>query len=109
MQVLLRALKGELLGRKWLLLPGVYALGRDAECQIRLTENAVSRQHSKLRVTEESVFVCDLGSRNKTIVANNMVTDERPIKNGDWLTVCSSTFQVCTYLTDVWRLENGET
>jgi hypothetical protein len=54
------------------------------------------------------VFVLDLGSRNKTIVANSRVTGERLVKNGDWITVCSSTFQVCTYLIDVWELSHGE-
>jgi predicted component of type VI protein secretion system len=108
MQILLRATKGELLGHRWLLIPGEYVIGRDPECQIRLSENRVNRRHCKLRVTSDRIFISDLGSSNRTVVANQCVSDERPLKNGDWFGVCRSVFQVSTYLTDVWTVIGGE-
>jgi hypothetical protein len=46
MQVLLRVVKGELLGRAWLLTLGEYVIGRAPACQIRLTRNSVRNADS---------------------------------------------------------------
>jgi pSer/pThr/pTyr-binding forkhead associated (FHA) protein len=109
MQVLLRVVKGELLGRAWLLAPGEYVVGRAPECQIRLMENAVSRRHCRFRMTEESVFVSDLGSRNRTRLNGYWVTEERCLRNGDFISVCGSAFRFQTYLNDIWNVsEQGD-
>lgn len=106
MQVLLRVVKGERFGRTWLLPTGDYVIGRSPSCQIQLKEYAVSRHHCRLRVTKEGLSICDLGSRNKTGVTNYWVTDERPLKDGDSIFVCSTSFQVQLFNGDLLNLSD---
>ena len=67
--------------------PGEYMFGRSDECDVVLVHRAASRKHFVLRVTDDSAFVQDLGSRNKTLVNQNVVTGDRPLDDGDYIYV----------------------
>ena len=74
--------------------PGRYVVGRGHDCQIRVPERAVSRRHCLLAVGPDRASVRDLGSRNRTVVNTRVIADEQPLRDGDWLAVCSARFRV---------------
>jgi pSer/pThr/pTyr-binding forkhead associated (FHA) protein len=47
---------------------GVSTFGRRAENDVRITDPYVSGQHGQIEVTEEGIFLTDLGSSNGTVV-----------------------------------------
>ena len=51
-------------GRSLALLPGTYAVGKASDCELALTDAAVSRRHLEVVVTEERVELRDLASKN---------------------------------------------
>jgi hypothetical protein len=91
MQVVLHVWGG---GPPLRLLGGEFLLGRSPDCQVRLTQNPVSRHHCRLTVGADQATVCDLGSRNHTLVNRRLVTDEQPLRDGDWLAICDARFVV---------------
>jgi pSer/pThr/pTyr-binding forkhead associated (FHA) protein len=73
-------------GKRLSFPPGDYLIGRGEECHVRPDSDWVSRQHCRLRVTTEGASICDLGSRNGTLVNGDLVRvadGERPLKHGD--------------------------
>ena len=63
----------------------VITLGRSAECQITLEDPLVSRVHAELTVTDSSVRVRDLGSRNGVRVNGTLVNGPTDLKHNDRL------------------------
>lgn len=90
MQVVLHVQGGPVLR----VLPGEFDVGRSPDCHIRLLQTAVSRRHCRLAVAPGRVTVRDLGSRNHTLLNSRRVADEQPLKEGDWLALCDTRFQV---------------
>lgn len=56
------------------LTPGKYVLGRSTECDLPINSETVSRRHAELVVSETSIEVADLGSRNGTFLNGVRVT-----------------------------------
>jgi pSer/pThr/pTyr-binding forkhead associated (FHA) protein len=54
--------------------PGTYILGRDPGCDIVLPSIGVSRRHVRLKVSETSVEIQDLGSSAGTFVNEVQIT-----------------------------------
>lgn len=108
LQVVLRVVRGHLLGKLWLLPPGKFVIGRAAECQIRLAVSAVSRRHCILCVTEKGASVRDLGSRNRTGLNGQTIQAERQLNHGDSLSVCGTTFAVQISLINAYDLFDPE-
>jgi serine/threonine protein kinase len=48
--------------------PGEFVIGRDTACEIRVPSDAVSRRHARLTITDDAVFIQDLGSANGTFI-----------------------------------------
>lgn len=55
---------------------GVFVLGRGEDCDYQLGSAHLSRRHAALRVTEDGVFVRDLGSKNGTVVDGRALDGE---------------------------------
>jgi pSer/pThr/pTyr-binding forkhead associated (FHA) protein len=68
-------------------LPGEYVFGRSPESDVVLVHRCASRRHFLLRVTDEAAFVRDLFSRNRTMVNQQVVTDEYRLRDGDTIYV----------------------
>jgi pSer/pThr/pTyr-binding forkhead associated (FHA) protein len=66
---------------------GEYMIGRGPECDVRPNSDLVSRQHCLLHITDDSVTIRDLGSMNGTLVNGQLVTDARPLTQGDTLQI----------------------
>jgi pSer/pThr/pTyr-binding forkhead associated (FHA) protein len=60
-------------------------LGRQAECDLQLTEGHASRRHAKLFFAEDAVWVEDLNSANGTFVNGAKITGKVRLSSGDRL------------------------
>lgn len=69
--------------------PGEFLVGRSAECQLSLDDPLVSRKHAVFTVSEESVFVEDLDSRNGVLVDGEKIEGRRCITDGSRITIGS--------------------
>ncbi len=89
----IRIVNGALSGQV-LRLQQALAIGRDASCQLQLTEDTlVSRRHARLEPRNAAWVVIDEGSSNGTFVNGSRV-QESAIKPGDILTIGHTTLQV---------------
>src|SRR5712675_565369 len=64
----LLAISGPIKGSEFPLSPGEFTLGRESSNAIWLEHPSVSRRHCRVRVTDGSVAILDLDSRNGTFV-----------------------------------------
>ncbi|MBI1314532.1 FHA domain-containing protein [bacterium] len=71
-------------------------VGRSEECNITLKTDEVSRQHCRLSVIEGQLTVCDLGSRNGTVVNGVEAVGDVPLNDGDELQIGPMRFRVQT-------------
>ncbi len=55
--------------------PGDYVIGRDAECDLHLDVDLVSRRHAQLTVNYDHALIEDLGSSNGTFVNGKPITE----------------------------------
>lgn len=62
-------------------------VGRQEGCQIRLPHGDVSKEHCRIRRTENGATVEDLGSSNGTFVNEVLITQLTELKAGDKLRV----------------------
>ena len=71
------------IGKRTRLIHNAYVVGRDAEADLVINRNAVSRQHSRLFCAERGVWwIEDMGSTNGTFVNEARITRER-LRDGD--------------------------
>jgi pSer/pThr/pTyr-binding forkhead associated (FHA) protein len=83
MTVKLCVIQGRPAGKSLAFPTGEYYIGRGAECHIRPNSDWVSRQHCLLRVSGDTAFLKDLGSRNGTLVNGVLIAAERQLVHGD--------------------------
>lgn len=77
----LHAASGEL---RLALAPGAAArVGRAADCELRLDEGSVSRQHARLQGSGEGWLLEDAGSANGTALNGETLTAPRSLADGD--------------------------
>ncbi len=85
------AIYGERLGQRFVLDAAEMGskpviIGRDEGLGITLAEDAVSRNHAKIRFGERGVYIEDLGSTNGTFV-NDRGTSSARLKHGDLIKI----------------------
>jgi pSer/pThr/pTyr-binding forkhead associated (FHA) protein len=73
----------EIAGSRIALSPGLFRIGRDPNCEIRLKAESISRRHASLRVEKDRVLLLDHGSRNGVRVNGERVYGEVEITPGD--------------------------
>jgi len=61
-------------------------LGRSRDCDVRISDLNVSRQHAELRQEGATYWIVDLGSMNGTLVNGRRVERER-LRDGDRITL----------------------
>lgn len=69
-------------GQRWILQEHL-VIGRDAECDIVIPNRQVSRQHARFSVTENGVYIEDLGSKNGTHVNGEELGGRMLLQDGD--------------------------
>lgn len=81
---LLRGVSGATLGKTFAVTSGA-VIGRQADCEIPIPADEISRHHARLKVTAEGVLVEDLGSANGTFIGNQRVQQSALLKPGEEL------------------------
>src|SRR5260370_12311428 len=76
---------GALAGTRWELAQDITTIGRDAERQVCLAHDSVSRLHAQIVRQRSGYFVADLHSSNGTFVNETAVTAPQPLHAGDLL------------------------
>ena len=71
-----------------------FLIGRDPECHLRPASAMISKRHCALFVRKGRVFLRDFDSTNGTLVNDEPVKGEIPLKDGDILQVGPLSFQV---------------
>jgi two-component system cell cycle response regulator len=84
---------GPQLGRKYILEEEEFTIGRDVKNNIVVDLDNVSRRHAKIVTRSGKSFVCDLGSTNGTYLNDQEVTEETPLRSGDFVKVGGSIFK----------------
>jgi diguanylate cyclase (GGDEF)-like protein len=91
------ALAGPLIGEVFALVePDGMVIGRDAEAQLRVMEEGVSRRHAQLKLDGGRVRLVDLGSTNGTWVGGVRVSSHL-LTDGDRIRLGQSTVFKFTY------------
>jgi DNA-binding CsgD family transcriptional regulator len=67
--------------------PGLVRIGRDPLCEIRLSDDSVSRRHATIRVDEEGARVADDASRNGVRVNGEKIRGAHLLAHGDRITI----------------------
>jgi len=70
------------------LSPRRYVIGRQTDCQLRVPERAVSREHAELVFDGDSLMIRDLGSSNGTYLNKHRI-DQKLLEAGDVLGIGS--------------------
>lgn len=83
---ILIAQTGPLNGQRWLIEHEI-VMGRDASCDIVISDRQVSRFHARLTPTAEGVLVEDMGSKNGTYCNGIRLEDPVILSDGDLLQV----------------------
>ena len=73
---------GPLNGQRWL-IERELILGRDASCDIVISDRQVSRFHARISLTEEGVMLEDLGSKNGTFQNGKRLEEPVILSDGD--------------------------
>jgi hypothetical protein len=74
-------------GRRHTLGDRSVVIGREAECDVQPNEQSVSRRHARIDPHGDAHTVRDLGSSNGTLVNDETVAGEWPLRDGDYLRV----------------------
>ena len=94
MKVQLIVVQGKPEGKSIPLLGPRFKIGRGETCHLRPNSEQVSREHAEFSVVGDQVSVCDLGSRNGTLVNGKALTEAYVLKDGDLVQVGPLTFAV---------------
>lgn len=64
-------------------------IGRAPECQLRIASTEVSRRHCRIRISDRTISVCDLGSANGTFLNGQQIPPSLNVQmvDGDTLQV----------------------
>ncbi|MEL7646319.1 MAG: FHA domain-containing protein [Anaerolineaceae bacterium] len=78
----LLAQSGPLAGQEWA-VSSTLTIGRDESCQVVVPDRQVSRQHARLALRDNAVFLEDLGSKNGTYLNGQLITSPTQLRESD--------------------------
>jgi diguanylate cyclase (GGDEF)-like protein len=70
---------------------GTHVIGRKENCELRITDDGISRQHARVRCEGDLIFVEDMESRNGTYVNGRRIKDPTPLHDGDKIQIGRTT------------------
>lgn len=70
---------------------GELLIGRAPDVSLRLSDSSASRQHARIDVGGDDVWISDLGSRNGTRINGEILTETRMLLTGDVISICTAT------------------
>lgn len=99
---------GKYQGKKLKLPERDITIGRDLECDIRISDSDVSRKHCELLIRNGELFVVDLESRNGTYINDIAIQAETPLHPGEQLRVGPMVFELLGTRTTLKKPTNLE-
>lgn len=99
---------GKYQGKKLKLPERDITIGRDLECDIRISDSDVSRTHCQIFIRDGKLFVDDLESRNGTFINDIAIEIETPLLPGDQLRVGPMVFELLGTRTTLKKPSNLE-
>lgn len=84
---------GKSRGQEFVLRPGDNTLGRDSSCDIHFPIEGVSKRHLTLTVTDDVVYIQDMGSSNGTFL-NGKIIKRATINGGDKIGLPNAVLQL---------------
>lgn len=91
-QPVLVGTQGTHAGRRFPVHEDGLLLGRDATCDVVIDDAGVSREHARVLLHNEAVWVQDLGSRNGCSINGRRLTRHKQLGPGDTLEVGAHAF-----------------
>lgn len=79
--------EGELAGTSLTVEDGMFLIGRDNTCDLKLPERQVSRHHARVVLEEDGYYIHDLGSKNGTHLNGQQVDGKERLHDGDELQI----------------------
>lgn len=99
---------GKYQGKKLKLPDRDITVGRDLECDIRVSDSDVSRMHCQIKIRDGKLFVDDLKSRNGTFINDIAIEAETPLQPGDLLRIGPMVFELVGTKTRIKKPTNLE-
>ncbi len=87
----LTVLTGTSTGQIHKLIQGTHVIGRKQDCQLRITDDGISRRHAQIRCDGDRVWIEDLGSRNGTFLNTRPVDGTTLLEDGDKIQIGRAT------------------
>jgi PAS domain-containing protein len=84
---------GRLRGQEYVLKSGDNIIGRDSSCDVQISLDGISKKHLNIIITEDVLYVQDLGSSNGTFL-NNKLVKRSTTKNGDKIGLPNAVLQL---------------
>ena len=94
MQVTLKVIGGKNDGREIRISVPEFVIGRGEQAHLRPNSDLISRKHCAIKVERGKVIVEDLGSRNGTVVNDEVIAGPHVAKVGDILRVGRLQFEI---------------
>lgn len=83
---------GNFLGQELALKRAIVSIGREADNEIELDDDTISRYHAELAWENGQVSVTDYGSLNGVLLNGQRIRASMPVKHGDLLTIGAHRF-----------------
>ena len=71
-----------------------FLLGRSKECQLTLSHTSVSREHTKIFMQKNELFIEDCSSTNGTILNGRLLKQSTRLSDADNIKICDFEFRV---------------
>ena len=73
---------------------GTLYLGRSPQCELSISDPAVSRKHARLWINPTQIVIEDLGSQNGVFVNGERISAPRGLRPGDIVRICTHELQL---------------
>ena len=92
-------------GKEWLVnIASVpFVIGRADDCNLKLVDNRISRQHSELRISSDLLWIRDLQSTNGTFVNQTRIEEAQLLEPNDIVSIGKYHFKVSSVLSSADR------
>lgn len=87
MELRLKVLEGKHAGQEIKVAGPKFLIGRGEDCQLRPSSDSVSRQHCIVQIENGRATICDLNSRNGTLINGERIEGRYPLKTGDRISI----------------------
>ena len=88
--------------REWMVAiePLPFIIGRDEDCNLKLTDKRISRHHSEIRKSGDHLWIRDFESTNGTFVNQKEITQSELLEPGDIISIGKFKFCLKTVKSD---------